>query len=99
MDYYKELGIDRNSSQADIKKAYRSLARKFHPDLNPGNSNSEKKFKSINEAYEVLSDQVSRNKYDKYGSNWKNVGQNHKYGNYKNPFAGSGHNNNSSFRI
>ena len=99
MDYYKELGIDRNSSQADIKKAYRSLARKFHPDLNPGNSNSEERFKSINEAYEVLSDQVSRNKYDKYGPNWKNMDQNHKYGNYRNPFAGSGHNNNSSFRI
>ena len=79
MDYYKELGIDRNSSQADIKKAYRSLARKFHPDLNPGNSNSEERFKSINEAYEVLSDQVSRNKYDKYGPNWKNSGSNRNY--------------------
>lgn len=98
MDYYKELGIRRNSSQAEIKKAYRSLARKFHPDLNPGDSNSEKRFKSINEAYEVLSDQVSRNKYDKYGSNWKNWEQTKKYNNYGNPFSGSGHNN-SSFRI
>ena len=53
MDYYKELGINRNSSQADIKKAYRSLARKFHPDLNPGDFNAEERFKSINEAYEA----------------------------------------------
>ncbi len=69
-DYYKILGIDKNASEADIKKAYRKLARKYHPDVNPGNKDAEKRFKEINEANEVLSDPEKRKKYDKYGEHW-----------------------------
>jgi len=72
-DYYKILGVDKNAKEADIKKAYRKLARKFHPDVNPGDSNAEHKFKEINEAYEVLSDPAKRKKYDAYGMDWAKV--------------------------
>lgn len=71
IDYYKILGIDKNASADDIKKAYRKLARKYHPDLNPGNKEAEKKFKEINEANEVLSNPENRKKYDKYGEHWQ----------------------------
>ncbi|OGW54701.1 MAG: molecular chaperone DnaJ [Nitrospirae bacterium RBG_13_43_8] len=67
-DYYKVLGVDKNSSQDEIKKAYRKLARKYHPDLNPGDKVSEQKFKELNEAYEVLSDPKKRAQYDQFGS-------------------------------
>lgn len=70
-DYYKILEIDINASEADIKKAYRKLARKYHPDLNPNDKESEKKFQEINEANEVLSNAENRKKYDKYGKDWK----------------------------
>ncbi len=70
-DYYKILGVDRSASQEDIKKAYRKLALKYHPDRNPDNSEAELKFKELNEAYEVLKDPEKRKKYDKLGSNWK----------------------------
>jgi len=73
IDYYKILGIEKKSTQADIKKAYRKLARKYHPDLNPNDKDSEKKFKEINEANEVLSDTENRKKYDKYGKDWKHA--------------------------
>ncbi|ARV07105.1 molecular chaperone DnaJ [Polaribacter sp. SA4-10] len=73
IDYYKILGLTKSASQADIKKAYRKLARKYHPDLNPNDKNAEKKFKEINEANEVLSDAVNRKKYDKYGEHWQNA--------------------------
>lgn len=66
-DYYQILGIDRGASQAEIKKAYRKLARKFHPDVNPGNAEAEAKFKEIQEAYRVLSDEEKRKQYDTYG--------------------------------
>ena len=66
-DYYSLLGIERNTNEADIKKAYRRLAMKYHPDRNPGDKNAEKKFKEISEAYEVLSDQQKRQAYDSYG--------------------------------
>lgn len=66
-DYYDILGVKREASQEEIKKAYRRLARKFHPDLNPGDKNAEKKFKEINEAYEVLSDKKKRAEYDQFG--------------------------------
>ena len=59
-DYYELLGVKKDSPTDDVKKAYRRLARKYHPDLNPGDKNSEKKFKEINEAYEVLSDSKKR---------------------------------------
>ncbi|RJQ14165.1 MAG: molecular chaperone DnaJ [Nitrospiraceae bacterium] len=66
-DYYETLGVPRDASVEEIKKTYRRLARKYHPDLNPGDKNSEKKFKEINEAYEVLSDAKKRAEYDQYG--------------------------------
>ena len=71
IDYYKILGVDKTASADAIKKAYRKLARKYHPDVNPGDKEAEKKFKEINEANEVLSNPDNRAKYDKYGENWK----------------------------
>ncbi|MEQ9063069.1 MAG: J domain-containing protein [Vicingaceae bacterium] len=70
-DYYKILGLEKNASESEIKKAYRKLARKYHPDLNPSDNIAEKKFKEVNEANEVLSNAENRKKYDKYGKNWK----------------------------
>lgn len=75
IDYYKILGIDKKASDSDIKKAYRKLARKYHPDLNPDDKIAETKFKEINEANEVLSDPENRKKYDKYGKDWKHADQ------------------------
>jgi len=66
-DYYEILGVKRDSSQEDIKKAYRKLARKYHPDLNPGDKSAEQKFKEINEAYEVLGDPKKKTEYDQFG--------------------------------
>ena len=71
IDYYKTLGVDKNASDEDIKKAYRKLARKHHPDLNPNDKEAHKRFQQINEANEVLSDPEKRKKYDKYGKDWK----------------------------
>lgn len=71
IDYYNILGIDKNATAADIKKAYRQKARKLHPDLNPNDAEAQKKFQQLNEANEVLSDPEKRAKYDKYGENWK----------------------------
>jgi len=71
IDYYKILGISKTATEKDIKTAYRKLARKYHPDLNPDNKEAERKFKEINEANEVLSHAENRKKYDKYGENWK----------------------------
>lgn len=72
-DYYKILGVSKNASEAEIKKAYRKLARKYHPDVNPNDKEAEKKFKEINEANEVLGNPENRKKYDKYGENWKHA--------------------------
>ena len=73
IDYYKILGIPKTASESEIKKAYRKLARKYHPDLNPNDKDAEKKFKEINEANEVLSNPEYRKKYDKYGKDWKHA--------------------------
>ncbi len=70
-DYYKILGVARTASANDIKKAFRQLARKYHPDVNPGDKTAEARFKEINEAYEVLSDPEKRRKYDTLGPNWQ----------------------------
>lgn len=70
-DYYKTLGVMRGASTDEIKKAFRKLARKYHPDVNPGDKKAEEKFKEINEAYEVLSDTDKRQKYDTLGPNWQ----------------------------
>ncbi len=98
-DYYKVLGVDRNADEKEIKKAYRKLARQFHPDMNPNDKNAEKHFKEINEAYEVLSDADKRAKYDQLGANyqqWQRMGgQNNpggfNWGNWaNNPGGGTG---------
>ena len=71
IDYYKILGVSKSATEKEIKTAYRKLARKYHPDLNPDNKEAEIKFKEINEANEVLSHSENRKKYDKYGKDWK----------------------------
>ena len=70
-DYYTTLGVSKGSTEKEIKQAFRKLARKHHPDVNPGDKAAEARFKDINEAYEVLGDPVSRKKYDELGANWR----------------------------
>src|SRR5262245_48506263 len=70
-DYYETLGVPRSASDADIKKAFRKLAREYHPDVAKDKKKAEEKFKEINEAYEVLSDPAKRKRYDELGANWK----------------------------
>jgi len=79
-DYYSILGVARNAGEPDIKQAYRKLARKYHPDVNPGDKSAEERFKQINEAYEVLSNTEKRRKYDQFGDQWQ----------YADEFAGAG---------
>jgi len=73
IDYYKILGVKKNATEKDIKKAYRKLARQYHPDLNPNDKEAEKKFKEVNEANEVLSHPENRKKYDEHGKDWKHA--------------------------
>ena len=86
IDYYKILGVDKKATQEEIKKAYRKLARKYHPDLNPNDKEANKMFQQINEANEALSDADKRKKYDEYGENWKHADQYNQQGG--NPFGG-----------
>ena len=74
-DYYQILGVAKDATEKDVKQAYRKLARKFHPDVNPNNKSAQEKFKEINEAYEVLSDSTKRGKYDTLGANWQSYEQ------------------------
>lgn len=80
IDYYKTLDVNKSATEAEIKKAYRKAARKYHPDLNPNDKEAEKKFKEINEANEVLSNSENRKKYDKYGKDWKHADEFEKSG-------------------
>ena len=79
IDYYQTLGVAKNASDKDIKNAYRKLARKYHPDLNPNDAEANKKFQQLNEANEVLSDAEKRKKYDQYGENWQHGEEYAKY--------------------
>ncbi len=74
-DYYKVLGVNKNASESEIRSAFRRLARKHHPDVNPGDESASSRFKEINEAYEVLSDPEKRQKYDRFGAQWKQYQQ------------------------
>jgi len=73
IDYYKILGVNKNATQDEIRTAYRKLARKHHPDLNPNDKEANKKFQQVNEANEVLSDPEKRKKYDQYGKDWQHA--------------------------
>lgn len=91
-DYYKVLGVSKTATQAEIKKKYRKLAVKYHPDKNKGDKAKEEKFKAITEAYEVLKDPEKRKQYDELGANWKQYQQQGANGGYRggNPYAGRG---------
>lgn len=89
IDYYKLLGVDKKATQKEIKSAYRKLARKYHPDLNPNDKDAKRKFQQINEANEVLSDPEKRKKYDHYGEHWKHAEDHAHAGTYERQASGA----------
>jgi len=95
-DYYKTLGVAKTATEKEIKQAFRKLARKLHPDVNPGDKSAESRFKEVNEAYEVLGDATSRRKYDELGANWRMYEQAGAQGG--NPFSGGGTGSRGGFR-
>jgi curved DNA-binding protein len=90
VDYYKLLGIDKTATPKDVKNAFRKLARKYHPDLNPNDKDAKRKFQQINEANEVLSDPEKRKKYDQYGKDWQHSEQFEKQSQYQQQPSESG---------
>ena len=95
-DYYKTLGVAKTATEKEIKQAFRKLARKLHPDVNPGDKSAESRFKEVNEAYEVLGDATSRRKYDELGANWRMYEQAGAQGGH--PFSGGGTGSRGGFR-
>lgn len=91
IDYYNVLGVDKKASQKDIKAAYRKLARKYHPDLNPNDESAKKKFQQINEAHMVLTDAEKRKKYDQYGKDWQHADEFEKAQQHRRQSTSSGH--------
>ena len=98
IDYYKILGTDKTATSKDIKNAYRKMARKFHPDLNPNDKDAKKNFQQINEANEVLSDPEKRKKYDQYGKDWQHAEEYEKQKQYHQQSSGSRGTRNSGQR-
>src|SRR5690349_25063462 len=98
-DYYKILGLEKGASADDIKKAFRKLAVKYHPDKNPGDKKAEEKFKEVNEANEILGDPEKRKKYDELGENWKYYQQSGGAGGFdRSQWGGAGQQFHGSFR-
>ena len=98
-EYYSMLGVKKDASEREIKQAYRRLARKHHPDVNPGDKSAEAKFKQINEAYEVLSDKEKRRKYDRFGDQWQHADQFTGAGRQQQPFQDFAQRGATSFRF
>ena len=98
-DYYSALGVNRDASEREIKQAYRRLARKYHPDVNPGDKSAEARFKQINEAYEILSDKEKRKKYDQFGDQWQYADQFAQAGYQQSPFRDFSQSGSTSFHF
>ena len=98
-NYYDILGVSRDASEREIKQAYRKLARKYHPDVNPGDKSAEAKFKQINEAYEVLSDKEKRRKYDQFGDQWQYADQFAQAARQQTPFSDSSQGGGTKFHF